>query len=165
MEPVFHVDEQAARFRVEQLFDAALPLVWKAFTQPELLDQWWAPHPWRCETHSMDFRPKGYWRYDMVSPDGQRIKSQQTYQEILYEQMFSGTDAFVDADGSMKPDMPSANFINRFFPLGEQTRVVMEAVYPEPQQLTAALSMGLQKGLSLTLNQLKSLLQKMKEHT
>lgn len=42
-------------------FSAPVAKVWKAWTESKLLDQWWAPKPWKTETKSMDFRNGGYW--------------------------------------------------------------------------------------------------------
>ena len=51
-------------------FDAPPEEVWKAWTEKELLDIWWAPKPWRAQTKTMDFREGGAWLYSMVGPDG-----------------------------------------------------------------------------------------------
>jgi uncharacterized protein YndB with AHSA1/START domain len=57
---------------VSREFDAPLASVWRAYTETELLDQWWGPAPWHAETKTMNFVPGGYWLYAMVSPDGQK---------------------------------------------------------------------------------------------
>lgn len=49
--------------------DAPLEDVWKAWTDSNILDQWWAPKPWRAKTKTMDFREGGMWLYSMVGPD------------------------------------------------------------------------------------------------
>jgi uncharacterized protein YndB with AHSA1/START domain len=41
----FIVDKQTKTVIVNREFAAELPLVWDAYTKPELLDQWWAPKP------------------------------------------------------------------------------------------------------------------------
>ena len=49
-------------------FDAPVEKVWKAWTQKELLDEWWAPKPWKTRTKTIDFREGGHWLYAMVGP-------------------------------------------------------------------------------------------------
>ena len=57
------------KMTITRSFDAPVSDVWRAWTESELLDQWWAPKPWKAETKSMDFRVGGYWLYAMVGPD------------------------------------------------------------------------------------------------
>lgn len=68
----FTVDKENKTIHVARRFDAEVPLVWQAWTTPELLDQWWGPEPWRAETKSMDFRVGGHWLYAMVGPEGEK---------------------------------------------------------------------------------------------
>ncbi len=48
----FSVDKENNTVEVQREFEGGLPLVWSAWTTPELLDQWWGPEPWRAETKS-----------------------------------------------------------------------------------------------------------------
>jgi hypothetical protein len=64
----FSVDKDSNTIRVQRQFSADLPLVWDAWTKPELLDQWWAPKLFRNKTKSMGFREGGAWFYAMISP-------------------------------------------------------------------------------------------------
>ena len=50
-------------------FDAPVDHVWRAWTEVDLLDQWWAPKPWKAETKTMDFRSGGSWLYAMIGPE------------------------------------------------------------------------------------------------
>ena len=55
----FSVDKENNRVNVVREFSAPVGKVWAAWTQQELLDQWWAPRPWKARTKSMDFREGG----------------------------------------------------------------------------------------------------------
>ena len=68
-EAVFTKDLKNRKLTVLRTFDAPLERVWEAWTQGDLLDQWWAPKPYRAITKTMDFREGGYWLYDMHSPE------------------------------------------------------------------------------------------------
>ena len=41
------------QLRVVRHFDADLPLVWDAWTKKDLLDEWWAPKPYKARTKSI----------------------------------------------------------------------------------------------------------------
>lgn len=60
----------------------ARALVWKAFTDPEHVNQWWGPDGFRCEGVTMDFRVGGAWTFDMVGPDGTRYPNHSMFKEI-----------------------------------------------------------------------------------
>lgn len=51
----FTIDKENKTIYIKREFDAALPLIWNAFTKSEMLDQWWAPKPWKAKTKTMDF--------------------------------------------------------------------------------------------------------------
>ena len=56
---------------IARRFNAPRARVWRAYTEPALLDQWWAPKPWQAETQRMDFRVGGQWLYAMKGPEGE----------------------------------------------------------------------------------------------
>lgn len=55
---------------VTRLVSAPRELVWRAFTNPEDIVQWWGPHGFTTTTHAWDFRVGGVWRFTMHGPDG-----------------------------------------------------------------------------------------------
>ncbi|MDZ7624970.1 MAG: SRPBCC domain-containing protein [Ignavibacteriaceae bacterium] len=59
----FIVDKQNNKVKVTREFAAPLSKVWAAWTQSELLDQWWAPKPWKAKTKEMEFKEGGHWLY------------------------------------------------------------------------------------------------------
>jgi hypothetical protein len=70
--PVFSKDIPNKQLTVVRDFEAPVDLVWKAWTESEILDQWWAPKPWKAETKVMDFKVGGRWLYCMVSPNAEQ---------------------------------------------------------------------------------------------
>ena len=63
-------DAAARQLTVVREFQAPVEQVWKAWTEPSLLDEWWAPRPWKAITKRMDFQPGGTWLYVMAGPNG-----------------------------------------------------------------------------------------------
>ena len=55
---------------LERTFSAPRDLVWKAWTDPELLRQWFAPKPYEISEIEFDLRPGGIFRIRMTGPDG-----------------------------------------------------------------------------------------------
>ena len=52
----FSVNKENKTITVKREFAASLPLVWDAYTKSEILDQWWAPKPWKAKTKTMNER-------------------------------------------------------------------------------------------------------------
>jgi uncharacterized protein YndB with AHSA1/START domain len=55
---------------LERTLNAPRELVWRAWTDPKLLKQWFAPKPYEISEVEMDLRPGGIFRIRMVGPDG-----------------------------------------------------------------------------------------------
>lgn len=60
---------------LQQLRDIDVPIadVWRAWTQPELLKQWFCPRPWKVVECDTDLRPGGIFRTVMQSPEGRNM--------------------------------------------------------------------------------------------
>ncbi|TVQ42784.1 MAG: SRPBCC domain-containing protein [Saprospirales bacterium] len=151
-------DLKLATFQSKREFNADLPLVWKAWTDANLLDQWWAPSPWKCETKLMDFREGGKWIYDMVGPDGERHGGIQIYTTIVLEDFFSGKDAFADEQGNINEKLPVCDWKNTFIKTENGTLVISFAQYPDSAALETVIKMGMSEGLSMAHDQLEEVL-------
>ena len=111
----FSKDVQNKKVIVERYFDAPVEEVWKAWTESELLDRWWAPRPWRAQTKRMDFRVGGHWLYSMVGPDGVDTWARVDYTSVANNKSFTGVDSFCDENGNINKDFPSMNWKNEFW--------------------------------------------------
>jgi uncharacterized protein YndB with AHSA1/START domain len=75
----------AQEIKIRRVFDAPRELVWKAWTEPEELAQWWGPPGWTTplETITMDVRPGGAFRLTGVSEDGTEMPQAGVYREVV----------------------------------------------------------------------------------
>ena len=62
--------EDSVEIIMERMFDAPRETVWKEWTEPERIAQWWGPGGCTTRIDEFDFRPGGTWRYVMLAPDG-----------------------------------------------------------------------------------------------
>jgi uncharacterized protein YndB with AHSA1/START domain len=158
----FSVDKENNTIRVTREFAASLPLVWDAYTKSEILDQWWAPQPWKARTKTMDFREGGKWHYAMVGPGGEEHWALANYLSIQPRKKFTGLDAFADADGNVNKDMPQSRWDVTFTGKGEVTLVEFYITYSDLAQLEATLAMGFKDGLAMAMVGLDELLGSLK---
>lgn len=66
-----------------RLFDAPRALVWKAWSDPQHIAQWWGPIGFTNTIEQFDFRPGGEWRFVMHGPDGADYRNHIIYREIV----------------------------------------------------------------------------------
>jgi uncharacterized protein YndB with AHSA1/START domain len=154
----FSVNKETKTITVKREFNADLPLVWQAFTDKEILDQWWAPEPWKAKTKSMDFRVGGQWLYAMVSPTGEEHWSYANFQIIQQQKSYTAFDGFCDKDGNINSSMPQSKWETIFTNENQISTVVFVITYDDLNQLEKIIEMGFQGGFTMGLNQLEKLL-------
>ena len=129
----FKKDNSGKKVTVVRYFDAPVDQVWQAWTESELLDQWWAPKPWKTETNSMQFREGGFWQYAMVGPENERHLCRVDYKTIEPNKSFSGDDYFCDENWKLNKDMPLMHWKCDFTSEGSRTKVTVTiTVNPRP---------------------------------
>ena len=78
-EPTWSLDREVVLTRV---YDASRELVFRAWTEPARIAQWFGPRGFTCTTHEIDIRVGGRWRFDMDGPDGTRYPNRMVFLEI-----------------------------------------------------------------------------------
>jgi uncharacterized protein YndB with AHSA1/START domain len=154
----FSIDKENKKILVEREFAAALADVWAAWTRSELLDQWWAPKPWKARTQKMDFREGGHWLYAMVGPDNEEHWARADFKSITPLKSFSAQDAFCDKSGNIDQSFPRSMWMNKFSESSGTTKVNIEIAYKELADLEKIIEMGFREGFTAALENLDELL-------
>ncbi len=71
-----------AVLRIARTFPASRQRVFEAFTEPELLKQWWGPAGFSLPKATVDFRVGGAYRFGMQPPQGDLMYLVGTFREI-----------------------------------------------------------------------------------
>ena len=85
---------------VTRVFDAPRELVFKAWTDPKIVAQWWGPHRFTNPVCELDPRPGGAIRIHMHGPDGTVYPMTGVYQEVVEPERIVFTSAALDASGN-----------------------------------------------------------------
>ena len=88
------------RMVVTRVFDAPRELVWKAWTDPKYVMQWWGPKGFSCPACEIDFRVGGKFRFCMRMPDGQEGWNGGEYHEIVLNEKIVYSMYFSDPQGN-----------------------------------------------------------------
>ncbi|WP_419869134.1 SRPBCC family protein [Chryseobacterium sp. CT-SW4] len=155
---IFNKDFDSKTVYVMKVYKGSVSEVWNYFTRPELLDQWWGPKPWRCETVQMDFKKGGKWRYAMVGPDGEKMYAQVEFGEIMEHRSFDGMDTFCDAEGNVNKDFPPAQWLYGFTGVDEGVKVTVNIHFSSEEAMKQLIEMGFEDGFKMGLNQLEEIL-------
>jgi uncharacterized protein YndB with AHSA1/START domain len=157
-ETIYTKDVSNKKIKVIREFDAPVEQVWKAWTEKELLDQWWAPRPWKANTISMDFRDGGTWLYYMEGPDGSRHYCRADYSSIIPNKSYEGLDAFTDENGNINTEFPRMKWKVEFNKTEAGTRINVEISFDSEDDLEKIIEMGFKEGFAMAHNNLDELL-------
>ena len=138
---------------VERVFDAPRERVFAAFTDPELIPQWWGPHGTTTIVEELDARTGGAWRFVSESSDG-RIVFRGIFREVTPPERIVQTFEWDGMPGYVSVD--SATFED----LGERTKVVSTTIFHTAEERDGMLESGMEKGMNETYERLDELLAK-----
>jgi uncharacterized protein YndB with AHSA1/START domain len=75
-------------------FDAPKHLVYRAWTEPELIKRWWHAKRGQVTVVEIDLRVGGHWRYVMVADNGFEVGFHGSYQEIVANELIVSTEVY-----------------------------------------------------------------------
>lgn len=152
----FTVDKSIKTVFINREFDAGLSLVWDAFTNSEILDQWVAPKPWTSKTKYMNFEVGGRRFYAMVSPEGLERWSIQEYTSITPKTNFKMYNSFADKDEN--PEFPGSDWEYSFSEQNGITKVSITIYNQSLARLEKMIEMGFSEGFKMSIDNLENLL-------
>ena len=138
-------------------FDAPRELVFKTFTNPELIPQWWGPRYLSTEVDTMDVRPGGQWRFIQRDAEGNAYAFHGVYHEILAPERIIDTFEF---DGLPETGHVTLETLRLEELPGGGTRLIAQSVFQSVADRDAALQSGMESGVIDTYERLEELMGK-----
>jgi uncharacterized protein YndB with AHSA1/START domain len=89
---------------ITRVFDAPKHLVYRAFTEPELIKRWWSGERGEVTSVEVDLREGGTWRYVMTANEGFEVAFHGTYREIVPNERLVSTELFEGVPGVTEDD-------------------------------------------------------------
>jgi uncharacterized protein YndB with AHSA1/START domain len=148
---------------LERTFDAPRDRVFKAYTDPDQVIQWWGPKDWLTTVYTMDVKPGGTWHYCMRGPDGKESWGKATYHEVKPMERLKYTDSFADAEGNLIKGMPEMTTTVEFVEFEGKTRLVWRVEFASTADLESVLAMGMVQGAGESLDRLNAYLTEHRE--
>ena len=138
-----------------RLIDAPREKLYRAWTDPKLLTQWFAPKPWTTPRAELDVRPGGATLVVMADPEGNEFPNRGVYLEVVPNERLVVTDAYTTAwEPSEKPFMTA---IVTFEDEGGQTRYTARARHWTQADRETHEKMGFHEGWGQCADQLAAL--------
>jgi uncharacterized protein YndB with AHSA1/START domain len=156
---VFETDLAAKKIYITREFNAPVEKVWKAWTDPGLLEKWIVLKHWRAVTKIMDFTVGGIWLYAMVSPEGQNHWVYAKFTAIENGSAISSMGMFCDGEGNPVLDGPKSYRDTKFSSIdGNRTKIDMVITFEEESTIRMFVEGGFKEGIATTLDLLDELL-------
>ena len=130
---------------VQREFAAPPELVWRAWTEPDLVRRWWAGRRGTMRECEIDFRVGGRYRFVMDASNGMEVAFSGEYLEIEPHDRYSQTEVFE----AMPPgeEGPVRNVMS-FVPTDAGTRLEILIIAPNQDVRDAMAQSGMEVGIA-----------------
>lgn len=157
-------------FIVSRTFDAPRESIFKAWTEPKLMSQWFGPKGFKGEAVKMDLKPGGTYLYNLTSADGNKMWGKAVYREITKPSKLVWVNSFSDPQGGinrhpMNPTWPLEMLTTvTFDEEGGKTKVTVRwsplNTTPEEQKTFNESFASMEQGWAGTMDQLTDFVKK-----
>jgi uncharacterized protein YndB with AHSA1/START domain len=138
---------------VERVFDAPRDRVFAAFTDPELVPQWWGSRQAPAIVDEMDVRPGGRWRFVMRNPDGSETGFRGVYREVARPERLVQTFEWEGMPGHVCVETTT------FEDLGDgTTKIVSDTIFHTQEERDGMIESGMEGGMNESFERLDELL-------
>jgi len=157
--PVTTTDRRSDReVVITRTFDAPARLVFQAFTDPELVPQWWGPRRLSTLVDKLDARAGGQWRFINRDPQGNEYGFHGVYHEVCAPERIIDTFEF---EGLPEAGHVCLETLTLEALLGGRTRLTAQSVFQSVADRDGALQSGMEEGLNDSYARLTELLETM----
>ncbi|MGD9801643.1 MAG: SRPBCC family protein [Parvularculaceae bacterium] len=154
---VHHAGEAAPKeLLVDVSLDAPRGAVWRCWTEPSLLMEWYCPKPWRVESVDAEYKPGGRFNSVFAGPNGERFENVGCLLAITAGERLVFTDGY--REGWVPADK---HFMTGFVELSDdgdgKTRMKWGARHANEDDSKKHLEMGFSEGWKAAAAQLETL--------
>ncbi|TMF88081.1 MAG: ATPase [Chloroflexi bacterium] len=139
-----------------RIMDAPPELVFKAYTDPELIPRWWGPRRYATTVDKMDLRPGGVWRFVHRAADGGEYAFNGVYREIVPPKRLVYTFNYEGAPGHEAVETVTFEEAE-----GGKTRMTDHLLFETREERDGMLNSGMEEGAAETIDRLAELLREL----
>ncbi|WP_224095703.1 SRPBCC family protein [Nostoc sp. MS1] len=147
---------------ITRVFNAPRELVWKVWTDPKHVEQWWGPKGFTTRVIEMDLRPGGQWHFVMIGADGTQYPCKGIFQEVVPQERIVATDEFDEGfEKVINVDLPQTMVTTTIFSEEQgKTKLTMVIVHQSADDRRKHEQMGVIAGWNSSFDCLEEFLAK-----
>lgn len=135
---------------MSRVLDADRDTAFRAWTDPSQIVLWFGPDGFVLETHEIDIRAGGVWRFDMIAPDGTRYPNRMEFLRIDAPRLIE-----VNHGADVDPDPNGFRMLLTFDEQGDgKTVITLRQMHPTPERRAIVIGFGAVKYGGQTLDKL-----------
>jgi uncharacterized protein YndB with AHSA1/START domain len=151
-ETIFTVEPGKQEITVRRRFEAPRELVFKAFSDPQLIPQWWGPARYTTTVERMEVRPGGMWRFSQQDAQGNAFVFHGFYHEVIKPERLVYTFEFEGTPGHIALETI------RLEAQGDKTLVTDQLVFQSLEDRDGMYESGMEEGSRESLERIEALL-------
>lgn len=140
-------------------FDAHRELVFKTYTDPNLLPEWWGLKDFKTTVDQMDLKMGGIWRFVQSDAEGNEFAFHGVYHEIKEPERVIFTFEFEGTPGHVSLETVT------FEDVDGRTKLTAKSIFQTVEERDALVKSGSEKGATESMGRLAELLKKIQKIT
>jgi uncharacterized protein YndB with AHSA1/START domain len=149
------VDRENRIITMSRVYDAPRELVYRVWTDPKHVSEWWGSHNTTTVVDKMDVRPGGQWRYVSKDAEGNEFAFFGEYREIVPPERIVYTFSWEGMPGHVIVETI------KFEDENGKTRLTDISEYATIEDLDGMLQTGMEDGATETFDRFGELLERM----
>jgi uncharacterized protein YndB with AHSA1/START domain len=149
------VDRASRAFTMSRVFEAPRELVWKIYTDPKLLPEWWGPRYLTTAVDKMEVKVGGVWRYVQKDAKGNEFAFNGVYKEVTPPERLTYTFEFEPQAGHISTETITFEELP-----DSKTRVTARTTFDTLEDLEGMLQSGMESGAVESWDRMEELLAK-----
>jgi uncharacterized protein YndB with AHSA1/START domain len=141
---------------ITRVFDAPRELVFKAYTDPKLLPQWFGPREYTTIVDKMEARPGGLWRFVQRNQDGEEFAFHGVHHDVVAPERIVATFEYEGVPGHVLLQTVTLE------PQGQKTRLVEQLLFQSVADRDGMVASGMQRGSDDSMDRMAEILENLK---
>ncbi len=150
--PEIIIEPNSQEIRINTTYNAPRELVFKAYTDPDLIPQWYGPRYLTTEIDKLEARAGGRWRFLNYDPEGNVYAFHGVFHEVAAPDRIVQTFEYEGMPGHVV--LETAVFED----IGGRTRVVTQSVFQSIEDRDGMAASGMEVGINEGYERLNELL-------